>query len=68
MKLADLTIEQLRDLIREIMDEKLKEFLFDPDYGLELRRDVEERLTASLASRERISLDQVKKRLGVSEL
>jgi hypothetical protein len=50
------------------MDEKLKECLLDPDYGLELRQDVEERLTASLASKETISLDEVKKRLGSSEL
>jgi hypothetical protein len=47
---------------------QLKGVTPDPDYGLELRQDVEERLTASLASKETISLDEVKKRLGLSEL
>jgi hypothetical protein len=50
------------------MDETLKEFLLEADYGLQLRQDVEERLIASLASKETISLDEVKKRLGLSEL
>jgi hypothetical protein len=50
------------------MEEKFKEFLFDPDYGLELRESIEERLIDSLASKERIPLEEVKKRLGLSEI
>jgi len=68
LKIADLTPEELRDILREVIEEKLKEFLFDPDYGLELREEIEQRLTASLASKERISLEEVKQRLGRSEV
>jgi len=65
MKVSDLTIDELKKLIREAVDEKFKEFLFDPDDGLELRDEVEQRLKASLASKERISLEEVKKRVGL---
>ena len=63
MKVTDLTIDELKKLIREAVDEKFKEILFDPDNGLELRDEVEQRLKVSLASKERISLEEVKERL-----
>jgi len=63
LKIADLTTEELKSIIREVMEEKFKEFLVDPDYGLELREEIEKRLTDSLTSKERISLEEVKKRL-----
>ena len=50
------------------MEEKFKEFLVDPDYGLELREEIEKRLSDSLTSKKRISLEEVKKRLGLSEI
>lgn len=62
MKVSDLTIDEFKKLIGEAVDEKFREFLFDPDDGLELRDEVEQRLKASLASRERISFEEVKKR------
>lgn len=65
MKVTDLTIDELKELIREAVDEKFKEILFDPDSGLELRDEVEQRLKASLASKERIPLGEVKERLGL---
>ena len=48
------------------MGEKFRELLFDPDNGLELREEVEQRLKASLASQERIPLEEVKRRVGLS--
>ena len=68
MKAADLTTDELRGLIAEVVEEKLKELFLDPDSGLELREEVEERLVASLASKERIPLDEVKRRLGLFDL
>jgi hypothetical protein len=65
MKISDLTVEELKKIIREAVDEKFKEMLFDPDTGLELRDDVEQRLKASLASKERIPFEEVKERLGL---
>lgn len=68
MKIADLTTEEFKSIIREVMEEKFKEFLVDPDYGLELREEIEKRLNDSLTSKKRISLEGVKKRLGLSEI
>jgi hypothetical protein len=65
MKVSDLTVDELKKLIREAVDEKLKEILFDPDKGLELRDDIVQRLEASLASKERIPFKEVKERLGL---
>jgi len=65
MRVADLTIEELRRIIKEIMDEKFKELLFDPDEGLELKEEIEQRLRASLLSTERIPFEEVKKRAGL---
>jgi hypothetical protein len=65
MKVSDLTIDEFKKLIGEAVDEKFREFLFDPDDGLELRDEVEQRLKASLASKERISFEEVKTMKGV---
>ncbi len=63
MKVSDLTTDEFKKLIGEAVDEKFREFLFDPDGSLELRDEVEQRLKASLASKERIPLDKLKERL-----
>jgi len=65
MKVSDLTIDEFKKLIGEAVDEKFREFLFDPDDGLELRDEVEQRLKASFASKERISFEEVKTMKGV---
>jgi hypothetical protein len=64
MKVSDLTVDELKKLIREVVDEKFHEILFDPDSELELRDDIEQRLKASLTSKERIPFEEVKERLG----
>jgi hypothetical protein len=64
MKVADLTVDELKAIIRDIVDEALMDY--DPDYGLELRPDFEARLMASLASAdEGAPLDEVVKKLGL---
>lgn len=68
LKIADLTSEELKNILREVIEEEFKVFFLDPDYGLELREGIEKRLTDSLASKERIPLEDVKKRLGLSEI
>jgi len=50
MKVKELTVEQLKTLIQEAVEEKLEEMIGDPDSGLELREDVKDRLRASLAA------------------
>jgi len=63
MKVTELTTDELKKLIKEAVDEKLREIFFDPDDGLELRDEVKQRLKASLASKKRISLEEIKKRV-----
>jgi hypothetical protein len=65
MKVIDLTTEELKKVIRDAVDEKFEELFLDPDSGLELREEVERRLKASLASKERVPFEEVKKRIGL---
>jgi hypothetical protein len=65
MRIDDMTIEEFKTLIGEVVEEKLKTLLFDPDHGLELKEEIEVRLKASLDSKERFSLEEVKDRIGL---
>ena len=66
MKVKELTVEQLKALIQEAMEEKLQEYLGDPDEGLELREEVIQRLKAHKAFKKpRIPMEQVAKRHGL---
>jgi hypothetical protein len=44
----DLTIDELKAVIGEVVEEKLRELLTDPDAGLALRPEVQERLLRDL--------------------
>lgn len=66
MKVADLTVEELRALIRQVVHEELQNIVVDPDQGLELGDEVKARLQASLASSERIPFEEVKTRLNLA--
>jgi len=60
VKVGDLSVEELKALIKEVLLE-----VMDPDYGLELRPEVEKALLESLDSRERYSLEEVARELGL---
>jgi len=45
---ANLTVDELKSLIREVVAQTIREELRDPDEGLELREDFEAELRASL--------------------
>ena len=47
---ADLTVDEFRGLVKEIVSQTILELLGDPDEGLELRTNLEERLRQSLAA------------------
>ena len=62
-KVSDMTIGELQEIIRKTLNEFL-----DPDYGLELRPEVEKDLEESIRQKERgegIPLEVVKKQLGL---
>jgi len=69
MQVQEMTIDQLKGLIRETVEEKLEELLGDPDWGLELKDAVRERLKRSLEETERgvsgIPVDDVVKKTGL---
>ena len=49
-KVADLTVAELRALIRETMLEVISELIEDPDEGLELREEFVEEMERRLQS------------------
>ena len=65
MKISDLTLDEIKELVKGIVDERLRELLGDPDLGLELGEAVRSRLKASLASTERLTGDDVAQKLGL---
>ncbi len=65
MELTGLTPDQLKELVRGLVDDRLRELLGDPDLGLELGAPLQARLKASLLSTERISGDEVAEKLGL---
>ncbi len=64
MKVSDLCKEEFKALLGDVIEEKFRKLL-DPDYGLELREDFARKLEASIASKERVPLEDVKKTLGL---
>ncbi len=50
VKVAEMKVTDLRELIDELIDERLEELLGDPDSGLELRPEVRARLLQQMES------------------
>ena len=59
-KVGDMTVKELKELIKSVLYE-----IIDPDYGLELRPEVEEELKKSLESKERIPVEEIIEELGL---
>ena len=65
MKLSDLSLEELRELVKGIVDDRLRELLGDPDLGMEMGEAIRARLKQSLASSARITGEEVAEKLGL---
>ena len=69
-KVADLTIDEFRDLVRAVVIQTLSEILDDPDEGLELRDDFAKELQGSLAAVDTggktVSVQQAAEKLGLT--
>ena len=65
MKLSDLSLEELRELVKGIVDDRLRELLGDPDLGMEMGEAIRTRLKQSLASSARITGEEVAEKLGL---
>ncbi len=65
MELSSLSPEQLKDLVRGIVDDRLRELLGDPDLGLQLGEGLRAKLKDSLSNTERLSGEDLADQLGL---
>ena len=66
MDLSHLSPEQLKELVRGLVDDRLRELVGDPDLGLQLGEALRTRLKQSLTSTDRVSGDEVAEKLGLN--
>ncbi len=66
MNLSQLSPEQFNELVRGIVDDRLRELLGDPDLGLQLGDGLRARLKESLSNRDRLSGEDIANQLGLS--
>ena len=65
MDLSKLSYEQFKELVRGIVDDRLRELLGDPDLGLQLGDGLRTRLKESMSSTERLSGEDIADQLGL---
>jgi hypothetical protein len=65
MDLSKLSEDQFKELLRGIVDDRLRELLGDPDLGLQLGNGLRARLKESLSSKERLSGENIANKLGL---
>ena len=69
IRVAELTVDEFRQVIEETVERKLSEMLGDPDEGLELREEIKARLRHSLEAERRgvrgIPAQEVAAQLGL---
>ena len=69
-KVADLTIDEFREIVQEVVIQTLSEMMIDPDEGLELRDDFVEELKQSIADvkagGKTVPAQKVAERLGLT--
>ena len=63
--LSNLTLAELQELVRGMVDDRLRILLGDPDLGAPLDESVRTRLKQSLTSTERLTGDEVADKLGL---
>ena len=66
---AEMTVDELRDLIENVVEEKLAELIRDPDHGLGLREEFKERLRRTIEAEKQgvpgIPAEEVAKEFGI---
>jgi hypothetical protein len=65
MDLSSFTPEQLKELVRGFVDDRLRELIGDPDLGLQLGEALRARLKSSLINSERLSGEEIAEKLGL---
>ncbi|CUS34910.1 conserved hypothetical protein [Candidatus Nitrospira nitrificans] len=65
MDLSSLSMEQLKELVQGLVDDRIRELIGDPDLGLRLGDSLRDRLKQSLTNSDRLSGEDVAERLGL---
>ena len=65
MKIAEMSAKELHKLITQIVEQKLEEFLGDPDLAKEIKDDVRERLKRTYRAKRGIPAAEVAKKHGL---
>ncbi len=65
MELSSLSMEQLKELVQGLVDDRIRELIGDPDLGLQLGDSLRARLKQSLVSSDRLSGEDIAKRIGL---
>jgi hypothetical protein len=63
--ISQLTLDQLKELVTGLVDDRLRDLIGDPDLGLELGQGLRARLKTSLASTQRVSGEDLATQLGL---
>ena len=65
MMISEMSVEELKWLIAQTVEQKLEELLGDPDWGMELKEEVKERLRRTSKVERGIPASEVAKRVGL---
>lgn len=65
MKLSDLSLDELKELVKGLVDDRLRDLLGDPDLGLPMSDAIRTRLKHSLGSAARVTGEEMAERLGL---
>ncbi|NET55967.1 MAG: hypothetical protein F6K47_07295 [Symploca sp. SIO2E6] len=69
MQVKEMTVDELKTLIRQTVTETLEEFIDDPDSGLELKPEVKQQLIESLQETQAgirgVPAEEVAQKLGL---
>ena len=70
MQVKDLTVEELKELIREVLDEVLEEVSADPDEGKSIKSEIQQELLKRKHLRQTgenklVTSQEVMKELGI---
>ena len=69
-KVSDLSIDELKNIIREVVEQTITDLIVDPDEGLELRQEIQISLKESMESirsgeKSTVSVQQVAENLDI---
>lgn len=65
MQISDLSLEELKELVKGLVDDRIRDLLGNPDLGLPLSEAIRTRLKNSLASETRVSGEEIADQLGL---